>query len=300
MTPQLTHPSSVTLLGELGSLFRSSGIFTSRDRRLVFLCGGPVASRKNSFRKKFLHYARKSLRDFRFFLAEDAARDLFAHGDPVFVNIAEFESLISNLADCILLIPESPGAIAELGYFSAQETTREKLLVVNHIDFQGDESFLKLGPIDIVNRYSKFRPALHLNLNSRAPDFRPIVQQLRRFKLEIRGHFEFKRYDQLSFQHRLFIVFELIYLFGRISHDAIEYAIGAVFSKDVALTIELQQELRQLLSILSAGQYVQRLANGETVLAPTLAARPFLEIPRSKIDSMRLKINDFVRRAPPG
>lgn len=299
MTPQLTHPSGVTLLRELGSFFRSPGIFTSRDRRLVFLCGGPVVSGKNSFRKKFLSYARKSLPDFRFFLAEDATRDLFKESEAAFVNIAEFESLISNLADCILLIPESDGSIAELGYFTAQQATREKLFVVNEMDFQEDESFIKLGPIDIVNRYSRFRPALHLNLRAKSPNFRPIVKQLRRFELEIRGHFEFKQYDQLPVRHRLFLLFELIYLFGRISYDAIEYTIGTVFMKDAGLTVEIQQELRQLLSVLCAGQYVQRLSNGDTVLSPISKARPFLEVPRSKIDSMRLKINDFARRVRP-
>ena len=165
------------------------------------------------FRSKVLDYARTSLRDFRFFLAEDAARDIFSHGEPAFVNIAEFEALISDLADCVLVIPESPGSIAELGYFSALTTIREKLLVVNDLNFQGDESFLNLGPIELVNRHSRYRPIVQIDLRAKKPQFRPIVNRLRRYKLEIRGHFEFKKYDELPVRHRLFVIFELIYIF---------------------------------------------------------------------------------------
>lgn len=282
-------------MGELVSLFQSKRIFTRRDRRLIFLCGGPVDSGRQSFRKKLLKYAQTSLHDFRFFLAEDAARDIFAHGHPFFVNIAEFETLISALADCVVVIPESPGSIAELGYFSAYKLIRDKTLVVNDLKFQGDQSFLNLGPIDLVNRHSVYRGALHFDLKAKAPNFRAIVKQLRRYELEIRGHFEFKKYRQLPIPHRLFVVFELIYLFGQISHEALELAIGFVFQGGRSLSSKQKRELRQLLSILCAGQYVQRIEHG-FLLMPVPKVKPFLDIDESLRDSLRVKISDFVLR----
>lgn len=297
MTPQLTHPSSATLLGELGHFFRSKRIFTRSDRRLVFLCGGAVSPDRTSFRGKLLDYARKSLPEFRFFLAEDAARDLFRYGDPIFINIAEFEALLSDLADCVLIIPESPGSIAELGYFSALEETRKKLLVVTDLKFQGDESFLSLGPIELVNRHSRYRPAIQLSLKAKNPTFRPIAKILRRYELENRGHFEFKNYDQLSIQHRLFVIFELIYLFGGISYDAIELLIQKTFFDHESLPDSQKQDLRQLLSILCAGHYVRRLGE-DALLVPVPQAKPFFDIGKTDRNSLRLKIADFVRRTP--
>jgi len=282
-------------MGELVSLFRSADIFTRRDRRLIFLCGGPVLRSKNSFRKKLLHHAQASLRDFRFFLAEDAARDIIGHGHPIFVNIAEFEALVSALADCIVVIPESPGSIAELGYFSAQKSIRDKVLVVNDLAYQGDQSFLNLGPIELINRHSIYRPALHFSLHNRNPDFRAIGRQLRRYKLQNRGHFEFRQYGQLPLEHRLFVVFELIYLFGRINFEALQLAVRFVFLGGRPLSQKRARELRQLVSILCAGQYVRRLDHG-TLLAPLPSVEPFLDIRSALRDSLRIKISDFEQR----
>lgn len=295
MTPQLSHPSSATLLGELDTFFHSKRIYTKRDRRLVFLCGGPVNSRKPSFRRKLLKYARESLTEFRFFLAEDAARDLFKYGEPVFINVAEFEALLIDLADCVIVIPESPGSIAELGYFSAQKQARDKLLVVSDLEYQGDDSFLSLGPIELVNRHSKYRPTLYLNLKSRTTSFRPITKILKRYALENRGHFEYKTYDLLPIQHKLFVIFELIYLFGMISYDAIEFLIEVTFNGGNPLLEKEKQYTRQLLSILTAGHYVQR-SGEDGLLVPMPQAKPFLDIQKSDRNSLKIKIADFVRR----
>ena len=294
MIPQLTHPSSASLLGELDSFFQSKRIFTSKDRRLVFLCGGPVSSPR-SFRPRFLAYARRSLRDFRFFLAEDAARDLFAHGKPTFINIAEFEALISQLADCVLIIPESHGSIAELGYFSAQKEIRDKLLVVNDLKFQARQSFLNHGPIELVSRHSIYRPIVQIDLKAKRPQYRPIVLLLKQYGLQIRGHFEFKKYDDLPTEHRLFVLFELIYLFGSISYDALELLIQSIFLDRTQLRQEQKQHLRQLLSILCAGRYVHRVGD-QALLEPMRGVRPFLDISQADRNSIRIKIAGFKRR----
>lgn len=284
-------------MGELVSLFQSKSIFTRRDRRLIFVCGGSVKPYGRSFRKRFLNYARTSLNDVRLFLAEDAARDVFAHGNPYFVNIAEFETLISELADCVVVIPESPGSIAELGYFSADKAIRNKILVVNDLQFQGEPSFLNLGPIELANHHSKYRPPLHFNLKEKDPNFRAIVSQLRRFGWDIRGPFDFKKYGQLPIRHRLFVIFELIHLFGKISYDALELAIGFVFLDGRYLGDKYKREVRQLLSILCAGQYVQRLDHG-LLLSPMPEVKPFLDINESLRDALRVNISDFVQRVP--
>ncbi len=282
-------------MGELVSLFQSKSIHTRRDRRLIFICGGSVRPYGRSFRKRFLKYARTSLHDVRLFLAEDAARDVFAHGNPFFVNIAEFETLISELADCVVIIPESPGSIAELGYFSGHKSIRSKILVVNDLQFQGEPSFLNLGPIEIANHYSRDYPTLHFNLKQKDPNFRAIVSQLGRHPLEIRGPFEFKNYGQLPIRHRLFVIFEIIHLFGEISYDALELAVGFVFLGGRYLGEKHKREVRQLLSILCAGQYVQRLDHG-LLLSAVPEVKPFLDINEYLRDALRVKISDFVQR----
>ena len=67
------------------------------------------------------------------FLAEAAATDVLEYHRPRFLNLAEFERALANIADCILIFPESPGSLSELGYFAAFDELRQKCLIVNDL-----------------------------------------------------------------------------------------------------------------------------------------------------------------------
>ena len=113
MTGPFGHPSSDHLFSEVRDVLSKKRIFVEVARGIVFVCGGPVKKYSRSLRYRFLQYAHQEIPHLRMFLAEDAARDLTTHNEPEFVNIADFESLVAGVADCILVFPESAGSIAE-------------------------------------------------------------------------------------------------------------------------------------------------------------------------------------------
>ena len=163
MPHPFSHPSSENLFKEARDVFQSIEIYRYRDQHFIFVCGGSTKKYSRSLRKRFLKFAAINLKQYRFFLAEDATKDLTQYDDYKFVNIASYETLIADISHCILIIPESAGSIAETGYFSNNNNALKKILIVNDTMKQKD-SFINLGPINKIERHSIFQPTILTDL----------------------------------------------------------------------------------------------------------------------------------------
>ena len=263
------HPSSRPLLDEVAKVFTEEKIFAVAERRIVFVCGGPYGSRRRSTRARFLRYASTEIPYLHFFRAEDAARDLTSYGPPDFVNIGRFEELIAEIAHCILIFPERPGSIAELGYFSQDEELRKTLLVANNIAYQAQDSFINLGPVTLVDSGSNFRPTIHLDYSK--PDFLPVKQRLDRWlKKKYRKRFKYQPYENLSPEHRLFVVLELVRIFRAVTLKTLCNCLSGVFAAHD------EREVKQLLSLLLAAGYVERKGDDADHYSMTEKHKSFL------------------------
>ena len=65
----------------------------------------------------------------------------------------DIEHEITQFADHIILVLESPSSFAELGAFSHNEL-RKKLIIINNSDFMSSESFINLGPLKAIEESS--------------------------------------------------------------------------------------------------------------------------------------------------
>jgi hypothetical protein len=65
---------------------------------------------------------------------------------PRYSNLAEFELNLAQWADLIVLLPSSPGSIAELGMFAVHPKFARKLLIVFNEKY-GRQSYIWNGPI---------------------------------------------------------------------------------------------------------------------------------------------------------
>jgi hypothetical protein len=274
----MTFPYSGDLEGErvvqlAGEVFRSSKIFASSDRHLIFVCGGD--SRKVNLRSQFLDFAKKELPHLRLILAEDAYVDLMGSSKPDFVNLVVFEDLVADLSDCVILFPESFGSAAELGFFVGKEKITKKLLAANPIAYQGDDSFLNLGPIALVNSSSNFKPAIVIE-DKTPVDFSAIGKRLARFAgARRRMSFPHKEFDAYSPLERFFAIFELVRHLRIVHVATLPYVIQKIFAKSPE-----KGEFKHLISILIAAKYVERTGDDLRFLVASNAP-PFLEIPQS-------------------
>ncbi|MDR2014351.1 MAG: retron St85 family effector protein [Azoarcus sp.] len=119
----------------------------------IFLCGGQTDIRSHepvSIRDAIYRELRKdSTVKKRIRMAEDY-KD-WSH-DSIYRDLVSFEGHLAELSSVIVLVLESPGSIAELGLFSVVKEFQKKLLVFIETDRYGKPSFIKLGPVDYLEK----------------------------------------------------------------------------------------------------------------------------------------------------
>jgi hypothetical protein len=137
-------PELLTLFGDL-ALDR---LRLSRPTKFTFLCGGIIAgaetARPESLRD-FLYRVKKAGSRLHLVLAESATQ---LYRDTDYHDLITFEEDIARIAAVVLVISESPGSLAELGAFAANDTIRRSLRVLVQSTFERAESFVRFGPIE--------------------------------------------------------------------------------------------------------------------------------------------------------
>lgn len=214
------------LVKKVATLFKSKRIFLSRKRHIVFVCGG---SSKRSARIRFLCYVKENLPEVTFFQAEIAEKDCLSHNNPTFLNLSDFEALVAAIADCIILFPETPGAIAELGLFSGSKKARKKLLVALAAKYQSNDSFINRGPLATIDKESAFGPRVVLDQKQR--NFSHITEKLALLgKFRNRSTFKHETMAKMSKSEQLFVILEIVNIFRALSLPEITELLTALFS----------------------------------------------------------------------
>lgn len=294
MSHPFRHPASRSLIERVARTFRSERAYLVTDRQLLFVCGGPTGPASETVRAKFLRFASVGLRGFQVFLAEAAARDLIAHDRPRFLNVAEFEHILASISDCILIFPESPGSLCELGYFAAEPGTRSKCLIVNDFRRQADESFINNGPLSIFNQHSAFRPTIHIAFEGSEPDFSPVLQRLDRFAEVQRRRLRLSTFDELDMKSKMAVLIELIDYFKIASVDGLGHIIKSAFGFAGEIS-----EIRELVSILIATDCISRIRHDLDFFCLTKNAFRLIQFDRISMAEQALAVVGYYERYAP-
>jgi hypothetical protein len=296
MSHPFEHPSAEGLLSRVAQVFAGQ-VFLVADRQFLFVCGGPVGPDRTSLRKKFIQAATAQLQGFRVFLAETAAKDVTHHADPRFLNIADFERLLADVADCVLIFPETEGSLAELGFFAALEPIRRKCLVVNHLAFQGKDSFINNGPLALFDSQdSILRPTIHIDLKVAAPAFDIVCERIRhrlsashrRKRIDPRG------FDKLESKAKLAVIEELVYRFKILDIESLLFVLRTVFKSNIT-----QDNVRELISVLISSKYVSRTQEGSDFFSPSSEKYRLLSIDGVDTEGLSVAVVDFYQRYAP-
>jgi len=199
----------------------------------VFLCGGrsdpsfaPILSVRHLIYNELTSGRHDDIAD-RLKFAEDI-QDWFRGG--VYKDLVTFEEHLAGLSDVIVLIVESPGAIAELGAFAVSPAISDRLLVlVAEIHYEQD-SFIKLGPIQrlenknqdsvLVYDWHDFDLGNHVERFEKLSDEMPgIVSAIRAFISPEITERIFKNDDT---SHQMLLICDLVDLFGALPYKEIQ------------------------------------------------------------------------------
>jgi hypothetical protein len=224
---------------------------------LSFICGskGDTApDGRPSLRSEFLRYlVEHKIQGLRPVVAEKAIEEFSREPEEPFVNLSEFESLIAESVDSVLIFPESPGSFAELGLFSGTEQLAKKTLIANRDEHQRS-SFLTLGPIHHIAAVSDFRPLPITVGNESLGSFATIVERLRGEEKirKRRRRYEHGPLKELDQRTQLAVIAELVAVCGVLTEENFKFLLRTVFGAyDIS-------RVRRQLALLVAMRLIRR------------------------------------------
>jgi hypothetical protein len=290
MTRPFDHPASIDMLDRLVSVIKANPIFLVPSAQIIFVCGGPIGG-SLTVRQQFLDWAAAELPNCKVFVAEEAARDLLSDEQSRPLNLSKFEKFLANVADCVIVFPESVGSWAETGYFSAEPDVRQKCLIANCFSEQRD-SFLNLGPIHQIEQSSRYKKVL-IDFFRRPPDFSPIKQRLDTYARKTRRRLTIDTFADLRGVEQAAFILYLIGLFPSVDMRRILDIIGRIFRKWP------KDRIQHLLSLLISAKYIERLAADSAFFSVIPPIRHLLEVRGVDPDAVRAEHLEFYSRYAP-
>ncbi|GCD09180.1 retron St85 family effector protein [Clostridium tagluense] len=112
----------------------------------VFLCGGVSTDDKcirDSIRSKLEKHSVRVL------YPEDLFMDILSKDKSM--DLLSLENFLADNSDIICVLPESVGSLVELGAFTNNEKTLEKLFVIMNKSYEKEKSFIMMGPIKYIS-----------------------------------------------------------------------------------------------------------------------------------------------------
>lgn len=126
----------------------------------LFLCGG--ASNKKYTSNRDLLRKRLSKNDkLSIFYPEDMFMELLSRKK---YDLFTLENFLAENSDLIIIVCESPGSFTELGAFTSNKKTLDKLIVLIQKKYKNDKSFIMQGPVQYIQTYDK-KKVIYFNNN---------------------------------------------------------------------------------------------------------------------------------------
>lgn len=283
-------PLFLSIARGAAQLYARGKIPLDTDALVVFTCGAESAG-PSSAREQLLRYAERYFKHGSFFRAEDAFPVLLRSIRDDYLSI---EERIADYSDCVVIINESPGALAELGAFASNDKVVGKLLVVNPQAHLGQKSFINLGPIAKADKKSIFRTTIHADMNSVSLHFDTILKRIetkavRRYRLGV-DFSQPKAWKQSRGKLRLLLLQDVLNLFCPITVFELESVMNLFFPGEyVRFPVEL--------GLLKATRKVQE--QGDVLLTAISCVQHSFDVPHRPWLGLRKRLLDVYRSKDP-
>ena len=165
------------------------------------------------------------------------------------------------------------------------------MLVVNNENLQGQDSFVALGPINLIAQHSVFNPTIQLAYSG-TPNFRLVKERLdKRISSKRRRRLAAKKYNELTIQTKFYSILEILkILFQAVPIESVEDSLKSIWGNVKRV------ELHRLLSILVATGYVSRVGDDKAYFSACRPVQSFLELGNYDEDVFSLQIIDFYEK----
>lgn len=197
-----------------------------------------------------MNIAIEELKEYDIFKPEIALKYPWKSKDGPF-NLTHFEELIAEISHAVVIFPESPGSFCETGYFAAKENIVRKTLLAISKKFEGHDSFISTGPLNLFNETSDFRPAQYVDYSG---DFREVISRIKARKPERnRKAINVTKYKEMSFSEKMGMIQKIVKFLQIATIEDILFVMRAAFNSHIS-----ENEIRGLAAILRGSGYLLR------------------------------------------
>jgi hypothetical protein len=249
----------------------------SRPIKSLFLCGGPIsttATSKAFSLRDYLYRRRHIQKDINaeIVLAETATQ---LYRDTEYKDLISFEEDVARIASVVLVITESPGALAELGAFATNDTIRNVLRIVMQERFFAEESFIRFGPIErVMNEDRGFIGTYpwrvngdHLVIRSAAPHYEEIVNFINDHLRSVPSSTTLPKDGSL---HLFYITYWIIYILVAVSTTTLYKSVIAL------LPSARQHDIKNKLYCMQLVGWIKKIPySGKDYYSTTIDEDPF-------------------------
>ncbi|MBQ2900496.1 MAG: retron St85 family effector protein [Agathobacter sp.] len=117
----------------------------------LFLCGG-ASSKTNASNRDLLRKRLEKNDKLSIFYPEDMFMELLSRKK---YDLFTLENFLAENSDLIMIVCESPGSFTELGAFTSNDKTLDKLVVLIQKRYKNDKSFIMQGPVRYIESKNK-------------------------------------------------------------------------------------------------------------------------------------------------
>lgn len=117
----------------------------------LFLCGGASSKKYISSRDQLRNRLEKD-KKLSIFYPEDMFMELLSRKK---YDLFTLENFLAENSDLIIIVCESPGSYTELGAFTSNKKTLDKLVVLIQKKYKNDKSFIMQGPVQYISTHNK-------------------------------------------------------------------------------------------------------------------------------------------------
>lgn len=258
----------------------------NREYTDVFLCGG-VSTNENCLRDWVRTELEKN--KIRVLYPEDLFMDILNKDKKM--DLLSLENFLAENSDIICVMPESPGSLVELGAFTNNEQTLEKLFVIMDKYYEKQKSFIMMGPIKYVSNQKGKERIIFYDKNKLGSLIKVMMDSFKKFS----GEFTKKNIEIDTIIGQYHYIPLMIYFVKSITIANIEKIMKRLYKKDNYDVGNLNMILYSSIKLLYKNKLVHKnIRNGEISL--TEKGKVYIQGMLNNLPiSNSIKLYDFIR-----
>ncbi|MDO8160447.1 hypothetical protein FKQ51_24650 [Bacillus toyonensis] len=229
----------------------------------VFLCGGTSNAKHISTRDK-VRKGMNALKDIRIHYPEDLFQEILNKNKEH--DLLSLERFLAKNCDVICIVCESDGSLVELGAFTNNEETVNKVIAVIEEKRKKDKSFLMLGPIKRLKKTNK-NQVFFYNPNKVEELNMQLRQAFRKNKIKnIRDKKQSINKTMNTITGLYYFIPIMLYFFNKLSIEIIIDFLKFLFRENNYELDEFDTLFRSSLKLLHKDKYISKsFSEGELV-----------------------------------